>query len=53
MRYRLDDWPRMIIAFESGEVDVDPMFWSTERAEQFQFSVPFFSLQHANLCPHF
>lgn len=45
--HRLGDWPDIVRALESGEVDVVPMFRSAERERDFAFTSAFFYVHHS------
>lgn len=45
--HRLGAWPEILHALEAGEVDVVPMFVSSERQQKFLFTTPFHYINHA------
>lgn len=47
VEHRLGDWPDVIQALQSGEVDVAAMFHLEEREGDFRFSQPFTFVNHA------
>lgn len=46
-QHQLGNWPDVMRALEEGRVDVVPMLYSTERAEQFIFTDPYYYLSHS------
>lgn len=45
--HRLGAWAEILRALEAGEVDVVPMFVSSERQQKFLFTTPFHYINHA------
>lgn len=45
--YRLGDWPEMVRALESGEIDALAMFHSQEREAAFRFTSAFHYMHHS------
>jgi len=45
--FKLGTWPEAILNLEVGVVDVVPMFYSTERAQRFIFTTPFYYSNHS------
>lgn len=46
VEHRLGDWPDMVRALETGQVDVLPMFVSPEREARFRFTPAFYYVNH-------